>query len=146
MPRKGRGGSRSGTIGTAYSNRTDLNTPNVTVPGQEYGKQAAQAAAQKIVPMGASPVATAPQQRQPLTESLMARQPSVLPGAIPFTHPTERPQEPIQTGLPSGPGMGPEAMSTYNKPLTQTLAQLATLPSVTQGILDLSATARALGI
>lgn len=49
-----------GTPGKAYANRTDLNVPVTTVPNQEYGKASAQAAAQKIVPIAQSPVATAP--------------------------------------------------------------------------------------
>jgi hypothetical protein len=144
MPRKGRGGARTGNIGTAYANRTDLNTPNVTVPGQEYGKQAAQAAAQKIVPMGSTPVAT---QQPTMTDSLVRQQPPVAPGSMPWvTTPTERPSEPIQAGLANGPGPGPEVMPNYTQPLTQTLSQLASLPTVTQGVLDLAASARMLGL
>jgi len=149
MPRKGRGGSRSGTPGTAYANRTDLNTPNVTVPGQEYGKQAAQARAQSIVPMGASPVSTAPAQPAGFGQALAQATPRspVAPGSLPWTSaPTERPEEPVQTGLPSGPGAGPEALGAGVMPLTRTLAGMAALPTVTQGVLDLAAAARSLGL
>lgn len=64
--------------------------PPTTVPGQPYGEAADQRRAQQVVPMG-------PQ--SPL------RPPPALRG--PSTHPGE----PVQTGLPSGPGAGPEALA-----------------------------------
>jgi hypothetical protein len=32
-----------------------------------------------------------------------------MPGELPWLHPTQRPGEPITSGLPRGPGPGPEA-------------------------------------
>lgn len=83
-----RGGKRQGVQGAAYSNRTDLNAgPRIDAPrGQPYGEAGAQIAAQQALPMSAPP-----------------------PSAIPLGAPTNRPNEPVQAGLPIGPGPGPEA-------------------------------------
>lgn len=70
--------------------------PVETVPGQEYGKQAEQQRAQAMVPMGQQP----------------QLQPRSLP--TPLTAPSARPNEPVQAGLPSGPGPGPEALGAMN--------------------------------
>lgn len=87
MPRKGPGGIRTGTPGKAYSNRTDMNQnqgstqPIAAAPNQPYGVASAQKAAQQTIPL---PVAAAP--------------------IKPFSRPTERPNEPVTTGLPIGEG------------------------------------------
>lgn len=88
----------------AYANRTDLQNPAQKIarqvaPGQTYGEGAAQMRSQQAVPMGRSPVETAPQRPRP------------VPGTIgALTRPTERPNEPITAGAPFGPGPGPEVM------------------------------------
>lgn len=82
-----------------YPNRTDLQNPTQKVAkmaatGQTYGEAGKQLAAQSAVPMGASPMETAP--------------PS-MPGQLgDLTRGTERPQEPDTAGMPFGPGVGPE--------------------------------------
>jgi hypothetical protein len=78
----------------AYAQRSDLNSSAMT---PEYGGVKALSDAQKSVPMGASPTATAPQVQRP------------TPGAAgSLTRPTERPNEPITAGANFGPG--PNAM------------------------------------
>lgn len=94
MPRKGRGGSRQGTPGTAYTNRTDLaeNRQPVRVPtGQPYGEAGRQEQAQQAMPL-------------PDLSAML----SSLPG---LTDESRRPDEPITAGLPTGPGPGPEALA-----------------------------------
>jgi len=145
MPR-GRGGARQGTPGTAYGNRTDLNMPKSTVPNQEYGKAAMQERAQQAVPMGASPnaatqVAQNIPQPTPAPQALQA-----TPGSLAFTGPTERPNEPIQAGLPSGPGPGPEIMAPPRRTLTDTLASMTLNPNANAAVFDMAASARALGL
>ena len=106
---RGRGGARQGTPGTAYGNRTDLNMPISTVPGQEYGKAAMQRRAQQAVPMGQSPVA-APEEAPQMSQA----SPLPRPGSLPYFGPTNRPNEPVTEGLPFGPGansMAPVAPS-----------------------------------
>lgn len=107
MPRTGRGGARQGTPGTAYANRTDLNLPISTVPGQEYGSATAQQNAQRTVPMG--------QQETPQVQnapSAPASQPLPQPGSLPYIAPTQRPNEPVTAGIDYGPGPGSEIMGS----------------------------------
>lgn len=93
-----RGGRRAGRPGTNdYKNRTDLllgprTAPVVRIPGQGYGEQAAQVSAQQQVPMGQPPL------------------PAPLPPITRLDAPTQRPNEPLTHGLPTGPGAGPEAL------------------------------------
>jgi hypothetical protein len=81
-----RGGKRQGTPGKAFTNRTDL--------------------AQNYMPAADSNTAATGGQLAP---------PPQMPQASPedspmLTDPTARPNEPITSGLPSGPGPGPEAI------------------------------------
>lgn len=66
-----------------------------TVPGQVYGEQAAQQRAMQQQPMGPQP-------------GLSRRPPPAL------TAPTSRPNEPVQAGLSTGPGPGPEALGVQD--------------------------------
>lgn len=96
-----RGGRRAGKPGVAYQNRSDLNGSKIplptTAPSAQYGEGAKLQAAQAAVPMGPSPVANIPQ--------------GPLPGAAgPLNRPSERPDEPITAGLPTGAGPGPESL------------------------------------
>lgn len=79
-----RGGKRQGTPGKGYSNRTDM--------GVNYDMRS-----------GATPAAggmRAPVQQMP-----------VYPEDTPMLlDPTQRPNEPVSAGLPSGPGPGPEVL------------------------------------
>jgi len=77
-----RGGKREGTPGKAYSNRTDLTS--------NYDQQAASPAAGGV---------EAPQMQRPM------QTPDDSPN---LTDPTEFPDEPITSGLNSGPGAGPQ--------------------------------------
>ena len=109
MPRTGRGGSRSGTVGTAYTNRTDLNArePIETAPNQTYGEAAQQRAAQGAVPMAPTPVtptSVAPAPVAPAQSAPRPASPPVQPGSLPWMGPTNRPDEPVTEGMPFGPG------------------------------------------
>ena len=64
--------------------------PVETATGQPYGEAAEQRRAQEAVPLGGQPALSLPP---------ALRGPSVAPG------------EPVQTGLASGPGAGPEALA-----------------------------------
>ncbi len=102
-----RGGARQGAPGKAYSNRQDMNQPVRVASGQQYGQRQALEQAQKAVPLPQQNT-PAPPGNQPSPDMGMAQ----LPGANPFTRPTERPSEPVTAGLPIGPGPGPEALTT----------------------------------
>lgn len=93
-----------------YPNRSDLRNPakkpaRMVVPGQTYGEGAAQMRSQQAVPM-----ASAPTDAPPADMSQIA---GPVPGALgPLDRPSERPDEPITAGIPSGAGPGPEALVT----------------------------------
>jgi len=140
MPRKGKGSS--------VNNRTDLAMPVTTVPGQEYGKQIAQAQAQKIVPMGPTPTPAAPAaQPQAQGPGIMPQAQPAFAGTLNWHGPTERPSEPVQAGLPSGPGPGPEILGASKPPiLADTLQNLAYAGSPSTLVGQLANAARILGL
>ena len=108
----GSGGTRSGTPGRAYTNRTDLQQPKLPIStgrGQPYGTAAAQTAAQQAVPMG-NPPAPAPSRV-----------------SVPFNAPSQRPNEPTTAGLPIGAGAGPEANFTPPDPVSMQIRSLYSL-------------------
>lgn len=93
MPRRGKGGPRSGNPGTAYTNRTDLaaDTQPVAVPtGQPYGEAGRQQAAMSQIGVP---------DLQGMVQS--------MPG---LTDPSQRPEEPLTAGMPMGPGPGVSPM------------------------------------
>ena len=139
MPRKGKGGERQGTPGTAYGNRTDLNMPISTVPGQDYGKAAVQQAAQRAVPMAASPSSIPAQSQAPAA-------PMPQPGSLPHLEPTQRPNEPVTTGLPFGLGAGPEAMGPSYANLGQILSAAASSSGASSLATMLASSAKSLGL
>lgn len=107
-----RGGRREGRPGKAYAARTDLQAVKVA-PSKQYGQAAAQAAAQRAVPLagatspGPMPTGGAPAAGAPAPRPM----PGVMPGAVtPLDAPTQRPSEPLTAGMPMGPGAGPEAL------------------------------------
>lgn len=73
----------------ALSKRTD-GQPARDLPNAAYGEQADFQSIQSGAQMSAS-----------------ARQ---MPEVTPLTAPTQRPDEPVTAGVPSGPGVGPEAI------------------------------------
>ncbi len=112
MPRKGRGGKRTGTPGTSYPNRTDLAQPKTAAPGQEYGQAAAQLRAQTVAPLPKqAPVPTSGQAAPPAVPAPAGGAPTTPPGGLGgLADPSARPNEPLTAGLASGPGPGPEAL------------------------------------
>lgn len=90
-----RGGRREGTPGKAYSNRTDLTS--AVAPSQHYGDRVAREAQQKALPLAQRPdlaALTMPPQGMPTPSPGLFRE-------------SERPDEPVTSGLPLGPGAGP---------------------------------------
>lgn len=82
-----------------YPNRSDLRNRTLApraATGQTYGEAGRQMAAQRAVPMGASPA-----------DQPMFARPGESGG---LTRPSERPVEPITSGAPFGEGPGPEVM------------------------------------
>jgi hypothetical protein len=109
-----RGGRRTGTPGTAYSNRTDLQKarlPVQTGPSAQYGESAKLEQAQKTVPMATPPLPQGGPAESPQSGPMGMEQ-APLPGQLgDIMRPTERPNEPVTAGIPSGPGPGPSLAS-----------------------------------
>jgi len=86
--------------GGAYANRTDLTQPVSAPSGLPYGERQELETAQQQAPL--------PQQASLDQILAAAMQHSFQPTML--NAETSRPNEPIQHGLPTGPGGGPEVM------------------------------------
>jgi hypothetical protein len=162
MPR-GRGGARSGTPGTAYGNRTDLNAkmPIQTATNQAYGVASQQRAAQQAIPVAAQPVQGAVPDKGPQVAAAAAPAPTpeqvpmfaqqspmsgIMPGDLKFMDPTDYPDEPVTAGSPYGPGPGPEALGApLRSTLAETLLNAASQPGADPYLLDVAHAAQILG-
>lgn len=163
MPRTGRGGARQGTPGTAYPNRSDL-TPTAPVPvqaatNQPYGEAGQQEAAQRVLPVAPPPAVPSPGGGggAPVPGGAGPGAPAPqgpVPGQMPWTHPTQRPNEPVTAGLPTGPGAGPEALSGVGAlssaqngnpqaTLRDVLGQMASQPGASSVVKDMASAAGA---
>lgn len=97
-----------------------MNQPIKTVTGLPYGEAGQLQAAQRAIPLPnnqASPAAA------PAPTPQVAGPPA-LPGQSPFMRPTDRPGEPVTTGIPSGPGPGPEVLTSQAEAPDEIGAQL----------------------
>jgi hypothetical protein len=103
MPRKGKGGARTSPPGTIHSNRTDMVQPARAKTGQTYGVAGAQIAAQQAMPLPAAPPTPTPG-GPPSAAGGGANPLAVLAGLPGLTDPTQRPNEPLTSGLPIGAG------------------------------------------
>ena len=83
-----------------FSKRTDM-----ALPSASYGEGVETAAIQ-----GGAPLAKTPDVR-PMSRSEQGIAPSQLERVTPLYAPSQRPQEPITTGIALGAGAGPEALS-----------------------------------
>lgn len=163
MPR-GKGGPVQGTPGKAYANRTDLQgaVPVAVAPNQQYGERAAQQAAQNAVPISAPQQATLqPSAGMPSPDSAPQQPPAPTPSGIGqghaglglWTHPSERPNEPLTAGLATGAGPGHEVLSgvgaiaangaVESGTVRNLLGSLANSPASSSAIRDLAAVAGA---
>lgn len=82
-----------------FSKRTDT-----ALPSASYGE-----GVETAVIKGGAPLATTPDTR-PMSKSDMGMAPSQLRGVAPLYAPTQRPDEPITSGIVRGDGPGPEAL------------------------------------
>ena len=138
----------------ARPQRTDLNITKVTVPGQDYGKQAAQRQAMTAVPMAnqAQQIAQmqkgTPTQQAPMPQAMPQGMPPAMPAPaqpLLFDHPEDNGQH-LTAGLPTGPGPGPEAVGlSADQSVTAMLAKLAQGPYATPAIKSLADFAMLMG-
>ena len=97
--------------------RKDQQAP-AAAPGQPYGENIDQLQAQAVIPLpqqqppvaGGNPTGPPPTQEGDPMANLLALAQGTPPPAGGLFGPTQRPIEPITTGLPVGPGAGPEAI------------------------------------
>lgn len=129
-----RGGRRTGSPGSAYSNRTDLNAnrtlPIQVGPSQQYGQAAAQTRAQQAVPMAPPPASSTP------------NAPPAAPAAaplVPLDAPTARPNEPVTAGAALGAGPGPMAMGAPAATWGELLQQATKAPFASSELVNLAA-------
>lgn len=136
--------------GTPEPNRSDLMAkraaPNqpLTAPAgrQPYGSKTAEVNYQRTAPMQNQP---GPGMGAPVGP-MDAMRSAPAPNILPLTAPSERPNEPLTHGLPSGPGAGPEALAVPPRP-SRTSDVLQTLASTSRDPMwaDLATIARNLG-
>lgn len=114
-----RGGVRQGAPGKAYANRSDMTAapaaptqPVRVATGQGYGVAGAQAASQAAVPLPAQ--SPPPTGAAPVHDVAAAAFDMPQLGA--FDRATERPDEALTHGAPTGPGAGPEVMPGLGAP------------------------------
>lgn len=113
MPRA-RGGRRQGQPGKTYPNRTDVAQAPRAAPSKTYGEGEASLRAQRAVPLpGNSPAAQA--------AAVPAGRPAPVPGSSPFDRSTDRPAEPLTSGMAMGAGPGPSASMPAVDPVVETL-------------------------
>ena len=137
----------------ARPQRTDLNMTKVTVPGQDYGKQAEQRRAMSAVPtvnmqqqLTAMEKAAAPlehQQTAAIEKTPMGAMPTQQAPIATLDMPTQMPDQHLTTGLAVGPGPGPEiSPTTTQSQISAILQQLADGPFGTPDIAKLAAYAK----
>lgn len=128
--RANNGGARQGNPGKPYPNRSDLRTQKISVPpSAEYGQGERLRRAQQAVPMAGPPAAPAASQAGggPAPQGPTGPMAGELGD---FTRPTERPGEPLTTGIASGPGAGPEALASRQRPDPELEALRPYLPTL----------------
>ena len=123
-PKDGRannGGARQGQSGGQYANRSDLRTQKISVPpSSEYGQGEALRRSQQVVPMAGAPAAPQPAGGAGPTPAY------AYPEDTPtLTAPTNRPGEPVEDGMPFGPGSSPAPRSA--QPMSDTEVRLRAL-------------------
>ena len=105
-----------------------MRAQKIAVPkSAEYGQGERLRQSQQAVPMAGAPTVPAP----PVGGGAPAAAPAMMAGELPdFTRPTERPGEPLTTGIPSGPGAGPEALTANTRPDPELEAMRPYLPTL----------------
>lgn len=138
----------------ARPQRTDLNMTKVTVPGQDYGKQAEQRRSMAAVPtvnmqqqLSAMEKAAAPLEKPGMAPmGTMGAMPTQQAPVTTLDMPTTMPDQHLTHGLPMGPGPGPEANSlTPQSQIANILQALADGPFGTPDLANLASFAKSQG-
>jgi len=115
--------ARGPLAGAAGPGKFSKRTDGMRLPSAAYGEGVETAAIQSGAPLARTPDV------RPQSRSEMGMAPSQLERVTPLFAPTERPDEPITSGIPMGEGPGPEAlgMQPVRAKLSDTLAKLLPL-------------------
>jgi hypothetical protein len=111
--------ARGPLAGPAGPGKFSTRTDGLSFQSPEYGAGVEQAAIKAGAPLARTPDVN------PMSRSEMGMAPSQTP-ITPLYAPSERPDEPITSGIPLGAGPGPEALGTVTptEKLSATLAKL----------------------
>lgn len=95
-----------------YARRTDGHPAQVlsAAPDQDYGEQTQQLDAQRVAPMGGQAPTPTPSIAGAGSQPEAPQQMPTFSG-LPLSAPSQRPDEPITTGVDIGPGAGSEALN-----------------------------------
>ena len=100
--------ARGPLAGAAGPGKFSVRTDGLTLPSQSYG-EGVQTAAIKA----GAPLATTPDVKG--TPASQVRQAAAGAPVTPLYAPTQRPEEPVTTGIPIGPGAGPEVLGMQSR-------------------------------
>lgn len=149
MPRKSRP-KNNGPGGNAYGQRTDLTQAPKAPTGMAYGAHKETVTAQQALPLpqapsapGPSPGAAGPGGAAGIDPAMLAALGTPPPGMA-LNAATTRPMEPVQSGLPTGPGPGPEVLQMQAPRAADYFDRLAT-NSNNPAMAELAALARRMG-
>lgn len=119
--------ARGPLAGAAGPGKFSKRTDGLSFQSTEYGSGVANAATKAGAPMAKTPDV------RPTSRSEMGMAPSQMEPVTPLFAPSQRPDEPITSGIPIGDGPGPEILGVTQRPesLSQVLAQM--LPYDTNG-------------
>ena len=114
--------ARGPLAGAAGPGKFSVRTDGMNLPSASYGEGVETQAIQQGAPLAKTAGVN------PMSRSEQGIAPSQLERVTPLFAPTQRPDEPITTGIAVGPGAGPEALMMQSKFATQkisdTLAQM----------------------
>ena len=114
--------ARGPLAGAAGPGKFSVRTDGMNLPSASYGEGVETQAIQQGAPLAKTAGVN------PMSRSEQGMAPSQLERVTPLFAPTQRPDEPITTGIAVGPGAGPEALMMQSKFATQkisdTLAQM----------------------
>ena len=114
--------ARGPLAGAAGPGKFSVRTDGMSLPSASYGEGVETQAIQQGAPLAKTPNVT------PMSRSEQGIAPSQLDRVTPLFAPSQRPNEPITTGISMGAGAGPEALMMQSRFATQkisdTLAQM----------------------
>ena len=121
--------ARGPLAGPAGPGKFSTRTDGLSFQSPEYGAGVEQAAIKAGAPLASTPDV------RPTSRSEMGMAPSQMERVTPLFAPSERPDEPITSGIAMGPGPGPEALGVNSAAPAESLSNIlaSMLPFDTNG-------------